>query len=185
LARFDLALARAVSDRIVTLTVKKHDIKIAAYGPTTPLTKFANDGFLVFFKKEYNRRCVLFHSRYWYSSSPASYMNGWNSIADSQETRHQDCRLWSDYASHQVCQRRVPRRARQGRGQSPRRELFLHAELLARSRDDDRAALSCEAEQDLIKIAAYGPTTPLTKFANDGFLAALDKAAQGLAALPA
>lgn len=32
-----------------------------------------------------------------------------------------------------------------------------------------------------IKIAAYGPTTPLTKFANDGFMAALDKAAQGLA----
>jgi diketogulonate reductase-like aldo/keto reductase len=39
-------LKKTVSDRIVTLTVKKHDIKIAAYGPTTPLTKFANDGFL-------------------------------------------------------------------------------------------------------------------------------------------
>lgn len=37
---------KTVSDRIVTPTVKKHDIKIAAYGPTTPLTKFANDGFL-------------------------------------------------------------------------------------------------------------------------------------------
>lgn len=32
-----------------------------------------------------------------------------------------------------------------------------------------------------IKLAAYGPTTPLTKFADEGFLTALDKAVQGLA----
>lgn len=31
--------------------VKKHDIKIAAYGPTTPLTRFANDGFSAAFEK--------------------------------------------------------------------------------------------------------------------------------------